>query len=85
MTVCKPCEAHDLKHDRGKKSVTTYSIASVNITLLKYDVLRSVDLWIKGSVKSRAFLLRCDASLPPAVMRGGGGVSPKEDVVGEVA
>ena len=65
MTVCKPCEAHDLKHDRGKKSVTTYSIASVNITLLKYDVLRSVDLWIKGSVKSRAFLLRCDASSPP--------------------
>ena len=56
MTVCKPCEAHDLKHDRGKKSVTTYSIASVNITLLKYDVLRSVDLWIKGYVKSRAFL-----------------------------
>ena len=28
-------------------------------------VLRSVDLWIKGSVKSRAFLLRCDASSPP--------------------
>ena len=28
-------------------------------------VLRSVDLWIKGSVKSRAFLLRRDASSPP--------------------
>ena len=32
-------------------------------------VLRSVDLWIKGSVKSRAFLLRRDASstLPSGV------------------
>ena len=29
-------------------------------------ILRSVDLWIKGSVKSHAFLLRrCDASSPP--------------------
>ena len=28
-------------------------------------ILRSVDLWIKGSVKSRAFLLRRDASSPP--------------------
>ena len=33
-------------------------------------VLRSVDLWIKGSVKSRAFLLRCDASSPPPGMKG---------------
>ena len=32
---------------------------------VKSDVLRSVDLWIKGSVKSRAFLLHCDASSPP--------------------
>ena len=29
-----------------------------------HAVLRSVDLWIKGSVKSHAFLLRCDASSP---------------------
>ena len=31
----------------------------------QYTVLRSVDLWIKGSVKSRTFLLRRDASSPP--------------------
>ena len=32
-------------------------------------LLRSVDLWIKGSVKSRAFLLRRDASSPSRLAR----------------
>ena len=32
---------------------------------IQITVLRSVDFWIKGSVKSRAFLLRRDASSPP--------------------
>ena len=35
------------------------------ILYIMINILRSVDLWIKGSVKSRAFLLRHDASSPP--------------------
>ena len=31
------------------------------------NILRSVDLWKKGCVKSRTFLLRRDASFPPAI------------------
>ena len=33
------------------------------------QVLRSLDLWKKGCVKSRAFLLRRDASSPPPSAR----------------
>ena len=33
------------------------------------DVLRSVDLWIKGCVKSCTFLLRRDTSSPPPLAR----------------
>ena len=38
--------------------------SGLHVEVVRQDVLRSVDLWIKGSVKSSAFLLRRDASSP---------------------
>ena len=50
---------------RNKKSLVFTHFLTQKSTHLSTHVLRSVDLWIKGSAKSRTFLLRCDASSLP--------------------